>query len=82
MLRDGIKSIARQGGLPGAALAVGHHRPIRAEASGGVFHERRSTHQAVSYQRLRQNITQMKGCLAFGISIRVRVHRLRKLRTS
>jgi len=64
MLRDGIKSIAKQG------VCDEKHWPYVvsrfAQRPGASCYKTALEHQAVSYQRLRQNVTQMKGCLASG----------------
>lgn len=64
MLRDGIKSIARQGVCaepqwPYVITKFAAKPPAPCYAAA-------LDHQAVSYQRLLQNLTQMKGCLASG----------------
>jgi C1A family cysteine protease len=64
MLRDGIKSIAQQGVCPESrwAYVVSKFatRPPAACYTAAL------DHQALSYQRLLQSVTQMKGCLASG----------------
>lgn len=64
MLRDGIKTVARQG-APHEALwpyAVSHFRdkPTPAAYRDGRHHE------AILYERLVQTVDQLKGCLASG----------------
>jgi C1A family cysteine protease len=64
MLRDGIKSIARQGG-PHEALwpyVVSRFR----QKPGPAAYKDGARHEAVLYQRLRQSIDQLQGCLADG----------------
>jgi len=64
MLRDGIKSIAKQGvcdeELWPYVVARFAQKPPPATFKAAL------DHQALSYQRLVQNVTQMKGCLASG----------------
>jgi C1A family cysteine protease len=64
MLRDGIKSIAKQGvcaeTLWPYAIAKFAQTPTAACFTAAL------DHQAIAYQRLLQSVTQMKGCLASG----------------
>jgi C1A family cysteine protease len=64
MLRDGIKSVAKQGGphekLWPHVISRFRQKPIAAVYKDGALHE------AILYQRLRQSIDQLKGCLADG----------------
>ena len=64
MLRDGIKSVANQGGpheqLWPHVIARFRRKPAAAAYKDGELHE------AILYQRLRQSIDQLKGCLADG----------------
>jgi C1A family cysteine protease len=64
MLRDGIKSVAKQGGphetLWPHVIARFRLKPAAAVYRDGLLHE------AILYQRLRQTIEQLKGCLADG----------------
>lgn len=64
MLRDGIKSVAKQGGphekLWPHVISRFREKPSRAAYTDGELHE------ALLYQRLRQVIEQLKGCLADG----------------
>jgi len=64
MLRDGIKSIAKHGVCTEKAWPYVVAR--FAKRPGASCYTGALQHQAVSYQRLRQNITQMRGCLASG----------------
>jgi C1A family cysteine protease len=64
MLRDGIKSIAQLGVCPEAAWPYVVAR--FAEAPPASCFQMALDHQAISYQRVLQNLTQMKGCLASG----------------
>ena len=64
MIRDGIKSIAKQGVCPEKqwpyTIAKFTRKPTHA------CYTEAKKHQAVSYQRLVQTLTQLKGCLASG----------------
>ena len=64
MLRDGIKSVSKQGGprekLWPHVISRFRQKPNRAAYKDGELH------QAILYQRLRQVIDQLKGCLADG----------------
>jgi C1A family cysteine protease len=64
MLRDGIKSVAKQGGphekLWPHVIARFREKPSAAAYQDGAKHE------AIQYQRLPQSIEQLKGCLADG----------------
>src|SRR5260221_14465919 len=64
MLRDCIKSVAKQGGphetLWPYAVSRFRQRPVAAVYKDGARHE------AILYQRLPQSIDQLKGCLAGG----------------
>jgi len=64
MIRDGVKSLAKQGvcaerDWPYVAAKFADRPPASCFASA-------LDHQALSYQRVLQNLTQMKGCLASG----------------
>ena len=64
MLRDGIKSIAKQGACPENLWPydiLKFTRKPTAKAYGEA-----EKHQAIAYQRVTQSMTQMKGCLAAG----------------
>ncbi|HEX9366048.1 MAG TPA: C1 family peptidase [Vicinamibacterales bacterium] len=64
MLRDGIKSVAKQGG-PHETLwpyAVSRFR----QKPGAAVYKDGARHEAILYQRLPQTIDQLKGCLAGG----------------
>jgi C1A family cysteine protease len=73
MLRDGIKSVAKQGGphekLWPYAVSRFRQKPDKATYKDGALHE------AILYQRLPQVLDQLKGCLAgsypfvFGFSV-------------
>jgi C1A family cysteine protease len=64
MLRDGIKSVAKQGGpherLWPHVISRFRQKPTAAAYKDGELHE------AILYQRLRPAIDQLKGCLADG----------------
>jgi C1A family cysteine protease len=64
MLRDGIKSVSRQGGphekLWPYLISRFRQKPDRTAYKDGELH------QAILYQRLRQVVDQLKGCLADG----------------
>jgi C1A family cysteine protease len=64
MIRDGIKSIAKQGVCPEKqwpyTIAKFTRKPSQA------CYKEALQHQAMSYQRLVQSLTQLKGCLAAG----------------
>jgi len=64
MIRDGIKSIAKQGVCAEKqwpyTIAKFTRKPAQA------CYKEAEKHQAVSYQRLVQTLTQLKGCLASG----------------
>ena len=64
MLRDGIKSIAKQGVCPERQWK---YSPSKfAQKPPAACFTAALDHQAVSYQRLPQTLLQMKGCLATG----------------
>ncbi|MDD5543349.1 MAG: C1 family peptidase [Acidobacteriia bacterium] len=64
MIRDGIKSVAKQGACPETqwpyVIAKFRKLPPRPCYTHGL------QHQAIQYQRLVSNLNQMKGCLASG----------------
>ena len=64
MIRDGIKTLAKQGAAPESAwpyvIAKFATRPPKKCYEAGL------AHQALSYQRLTPDIAQLKGCLAAG----------------
>lgn len=64
MLRDGIKSVATQGGphekLWPHVISRFRQKPVRAAYRDGALHE------AILYQRLRPSLDQLTGCLADG----------------
>jgi C1A family cysteine protease len=63
-IRDGIKSIAKQGVCPESEWP---YVPARfTSRPPAPCYREASKHQAVSYQRLVQTLSQMKGCLASG----------------
>lgn len=64
MLRDGIKSIAKQGVCPERLWPYVIAR--FAQKPPAICYTRALDHQVVEYQRLLQSLTQMKGCLASG----------------
>ena len=64
MLRDGIKTVAKQGACPEPMwpyLIAG----FKTKPSAACYAEG-AKHTAVSYQRLVQSLSQMQGCLASG----------------
>ena len=74
MIRDGIKVVAKQGVPPETDwpydIAKFADKPP-AKAFEDALNDR-----AVSYSRLTQSLSQLKGCLASGYPLRVRLHRL------
>ncbi len=64
MIRDGIKSIAKQGVCPEPEWPYVIGKFAR-KPTAPCF-KAALDHQAIAYQRLLQNLTQMKGCLASG----------------
>ena len=64
MIRDGIKSVVKQGVCPEADWPYVLAR-FTQEPSKRCYQEALD-HQVVSYRRLVQNLNQMKGCLASG----------------
>jgi C1A family cysteine protease len=64
MIRDGIKSIARQGVC--AEKSWPYVITKFARKPPATCYKAALDHQALSYQRLVQSLTQMKGCLASG----------------
>ena len=62
--RDGIKSVAKQG-APHEALWPYVIKQFRRKPSKAAYKDARR-HPAVLYQRLRQDIQQLRGCLASG----------------
>jgi C1A family cysteine protease len=64
MLRDGIKSVARHGG-PHEALWPYVIARFRLKPGPAVYKDG-ARHEAILYERLRQTIDQLKGCLADG----------------
>ena len=64
MIRDGIKSVVRQGVCPEAEWPYVLTRFTTKPAATCYKHA--MDHQVISYQRLEQNLDQMKGCLASG----------------
>lgn len=64
MLRDGIKSVAKQGG-PHETLWPHVIPRFRRKPSPAAYRDG-ARHEAILYQRLRQSIEQLKGCLADG----------------
>jgi C1A family cysteine protease len=64
MIRDGIKSVAKQG-APHEALWPYVLKQFRRKPSKAAYKDAR-THPAVLYQRLVQDIQQLRGCLAAG----------------
>ena len=64
MLRDGIKSVAKQGG-PHETLWPYRISRFRQKPDPGVYKDG-ARHEAILYQRLLPSIDQLKGCLADG----------------
>ncbi len=64
MLRDGIKSVVKQGVCPESRWPYVLSRFTRKPPK--QCYEEAMDHQVVSYRRLVQNLSQMKGCLASG----------------
>jgi C1A family cysteine protease len=64
MIRDGIKSVAKQG-APHETLWPYVIKQFRRKPSKAAYRDAH-THSAVLYQRLRQDIQQLRGCLASG----------------
>ena len=64
MLRDGMKAVAQLGVCPEADWP--YDPPRFADKPAASCYRSALRHQAVSYQRLLQNLIQMKGCLASG----------------
>jgi C1A family cysteine protease len=64
MLRDGVKSIASEGVCPEAMWP--YLIPKFADEPPRACYEAALEHQAISYERVLQNLMQMKGCLASG----------------
>jgi C1A family cysteine protease len=64
MLRDGIKTVAKQGACPEPMwpYIIGKFKTKPSPAS----YTEAAKHTAVTYQRLVQSLTQMQGCLASG----------------
>ncbi|HYB40436.1 MAG TPA: C1 family peptidase, partial [Candidatus Methylomirabilis sp.] len=63
-IRDGIKSVAKQGGCP-EKLWPYDIAKFTDKPSAACYTEA-AKHRVVSYQRVAQNANQMKGCLASG----------------
>ena len=64
MLRDGIKSVARQG-APHEAVWPYRITKFRDKPNAAAYKDA-ANHQAVLYQRVPRTLDQMKGCLAAG----------------
>jgi C1A family cysteine protease len=64
MIRDGIKSVAKQG-APHEALWPYVIKDFRRKPSKTAYQDARK-HPAVLYQRLQQDVQQLRGCLASG----------------
>lgn len=64
MIRDGIKSVAKQGACP-ETLWPYVIAKFRTKPTANCF-KVAGQHRAILYQRLVQNLNQMKGCLASG----------------
>jgi C1A family cysteine protease len=64
MIRDGVKSVAKQGAPPEKAWPYEIDR-FREKPPRPAYAEARK-HQAIRYERLPQQLNQLKGCLASG----------------
>ncbi len=64
MIRDGIKSVAKKGACPEKLWPYDISKFTKKPPS--ACYKEALKHQAVSYQRLVQGLSQMKGCLASG----------------
>jgi C1A family cysteine protease len=64
MIRDGIKSVAKQGDAPEPEWPYDITK-FTAKPSANVFRDAKK-HTAVQYQSVAQDLTQMRGCLASG----------------
>lgn len=64
MIRDGIKSIAKQGVCSETTWA--YDIPKFTKKPNAAAYKEALNHQAISYQRVTQTLTQLKGCLAEG----------------
>ena len=64
MIRDGIKSVARQGDAPEKEWPYDIAK-FKIKPPPNVYHDAKK-HRVVQYQRVVQNLTQMRGCLASG----------------
>jgi C1A family cysteine protease len=64
MIRDGIKSLAKQGACPEKQWPYTITKFTRKPTQS--CYKEAEKHQAVSYQRLVQTLSQLKGCLASG----------------
>jgi C1A family cysteine protease len=63
-IRDGIKSVAKQGSCPETLWPYDIAK--FADKPSAPCYQAAAKHLVVSYQRLAQNVNQMKGCLAAG----------------
>ena len=66
MIRDGIKSISKQGVCPESMWPYVVSK-FATKPTAGCY-KAALDHQAVSYQRVLQNLMQMKGCIASGFN--------------
>jgi C1A family cysteine protease len=64
MIRDGIKSVAKQGDAPEKEWPYDIAK-FKIKPPPKVYHDAKK-HRVVQYQRVVQNLTQMRGCLASG----------------
>ena len=64
-IRDGIKSVAKQGVCSETTVAL-RHRQVHDEAVAQPAYNDAAKHTAISYSRVARTLTQMKGCLAAG----------------
>jgi len=64
MIRDGIKSVSKQGDAPEKEWPYDISK-FTVKPSAHVYSDAKK-HRAVQYQRVAQSLTQMKGCLASG----------------
>jgi C1A family cysteine protease len=64
MLRDGMKTIAKQGACPEREWSYKIER--FSEKPPARCYQEAKKHQAIQYQRVRQTLNELKGCLAAG----------------
>ena len=78
MIRDGMKSVAKLGVCPKTIWPYDIAQ-VHREAARAAYTEAKK-HQATRLPARIANLHQMQGCLASGLPVRVRLHRLRELR--